>query len=258
MISKKIFITKLGILLVGIILFPMFILAQTTTRAENQKIKNFCSQLSTFTSRIDQKIIGFGDKLEAKHSEISNKIQERRDNREMKLDQVRDKWDANRAEHFAKLEEKAKTDEQKQAVVNFKKAVNDAIVARRVAIDLAINNFKTGVDQAIASRKAAINTISDNYENAVKTAVTKAITDCANGVTPSTVRQNLNNDLKAARDKFTSERKEIDKLKETKDQLIAEKKVAFEKAISDFKLALEKAKSDFKAAFSSQGTTTED
>jgi hypothetical protein len=252
--SKKI----LMILLVGVILFPTMILAQTSNQSVEQKLKNFCFQISSLTSKIDQKITGIGDKLGVKRVEISNKIEERRDNREMKLEQVRDKWDVNREEHFVKLEEKAKTDEQKQAVINFKKAVNDAISVRRLAIDLAIQNFKTGVDQAIASRKAAINALEDNYESAVKTAIAKATTDCASGVLPATIRQNLTNDLKTARDKFTSERKEVDKTKEVKDQLIATKKAAFEKAINDFKIALEKAKTDLKAAFSKQGTTTED
>jgi hypothetical protein len=254
MTSKKILI----ILSIGIILFPSIILAQNENQQVQQKIKNFCSQFSTFTSKIDQKIIGVSDKLSLKRDEISNKIDEKRENREVKLEQVREKWDNNRLEHFAKLEEKAQTSEQKQAVADFEKAVNDAIVARRTAIDLAIHNFKTGVDQANASRKAAIDLLKNIYDVSVKTALTKAMVDCESGVAPATVRQSLVNDIKSARDGFNSERKEIDKIKDAKEKLISEKKAAFEKAISDFKLAMEKARSDFKASFPDKATTTED
>jgi len=255
MTSKKIFI----ILLVGAFLFPAFILAQKENQGGvEQKIKNFCSQFSGFTSKIDQRILSIEDKLTAKRLEITNRFQERRENREIKLDEIRAKWDANREEHYVELEKRAQTEAQKQAVVDFKKAVNDAVTARRLAIDTAIEDFKTGTDQAMASRKDSIDKLKIDYQNAVKAAIAKAQTDCATGLVPATVRQTLTNDLKAAKDKFNSEKQAIDKLQATKDQLIATKKAAFEKAISDFKAAMEKAKSDFKAAFSAPESTIED
>lgn len=256
--SMKMISKKLLFLLAGIILFPSLVFAQNGNQGVEQKIKNFCNQLSNLTSRVDQRASGLGEKLQLKRNEIQNKIQERRENRDVKLEQVREKWDANREEHFTKLEEKAQTEEQKQAVIDFKKAVKDAITARRLAIDTAIDDFKAGTDQAIAERKSAIDKLSDEYESAVKEAITKATTDCASGASAATIRQNLANDLKAARDKFNSEKQALDKLQVEKDQLIAEKKAAFDKAISDFKVAMEKARNDFKNSFSGENTTTEE
>ena len=45
------------------------------------------------------------------------------------------------------LEEKAKDEVHKQAVMAFEKSVNEAIIARQTAIDNAINAFRQGVQQ---------------------------------------------------------------------------------------------------------------
>jgi hypothetical protein len=56
--------------------------------------------------------------------------------------------------------------------------------------------------------------------------------------------------MKAAQDKFKSDRQAIEKLKDLLEPIRASRKAEVEKAIADFKAAMEKARADLKAAFS--------
>ena len=229
------------------LLSPVLILAQP---------KGFCERLSDFSSRVDQRIISRDAKLGEKRDEIAGRIEERRSERDGRLEEKRGKWDENRAEHFAKLEEKAQTDEQKQAVLVFVKAIEEAIKARRLAIDKAIEDFRRAVEEAKAARKTAVDGAVSNYKNAVKTAFEKAKTDCGQeGVDTETIRENLRIDLKTARENFIKERQEIEKLKTQMEGLIIAKREAIKKAIDEFKTALDQAKEDLKAAFPGEGNS---
>lgn len=225
------------------LLIPVLLLAQGNAE------KGICARLSTLSLKIDERFANFDARLEAKRTETANRIETRQNEFDARLTEKRAKWDANRDEHFAKLEEKAQTDVQKQALLAFRETVTAAISARRAAIDTANQNFREGVQDAIASRKSAVDTATTTFRNSLKAAFDKANSDCQAGVDPRTVRENLGTDLKAARDKFASDRQEIEKLKTPMETLINTRKEAIKKAIDDFKAAIEKAKTDFKAAF---------
>lgn len=235
-----------GVALAGI-LVPALVLAQTGDT--NQGAKGFCTQLSTISSNIEQRLADRDSKLEAKRAEIQSRIEERRSERDARLVAMRTKWDANRAKHFAKLEERAQTDEQKQAVVAFTGAVNAAIAARRATVDTAIQNFRDGVGGLITSRKTSVDAAITTFKNSVQLALEKAQSDCASGVSPITVRKNLLADLKAAQEKFVSDKQDIEKMEDPTESLIAARKEAIEKAIDDFKATVEQARVDLKAAF---------
>jgi len=223
-------------------------LAQTTTTS-TPSIKGFCSRISEISTGIDQKLGERGVKFEEKKTERIKKIADHRIEVDKRFAENRVKFDENRAEHYSKLEDKATTDSQKQAVAAFKAAVEAAIATRKATVDAAIPTFRQGVDAAIASRKSAADTAVNAFKNSVDAANTKAKTDCAGGIDPKTVRQNLQTGLKAARQKLTSDIKELDKIESTVQSLIAVRKDALNKALLDFKTAVEKAKNDLKAAF---------
>lgn len=250
--SKKILTVGLGGVIAAIILVPVLILAQPRggkPEDAGEGGKGFCARISGISSKIDQRMANRDAKLEQKREQISNRIEIRRQERNAKLEQKRAKWDVNRVEHFAKLEEKAQTDEQKQAVITFTKAVSEAIAVRRAAIDTAIQEFREGVTEAKASRKASTDELVSDFRDAIKAAVEKAEADCESGIDPKTVRENLRNDLKEARENFVSAKQGIEKLGTQMALLITTKKEAIKKAIEDFKEALEQAKDDLKAAF---------
>ncbi len=229
------------------ILVPVLIFAGHDNAEE--KAKGYCARLSTLSSNIDQRIANRDSRLEAKRTEIANRIETRQGERDARILEKRAKWDANRAEHFAKLEERAQTDEQQQAVVAFKETINASIATRRAAIDEAIQDFREGVKEAIASHKLSVDTVVSTFRNSIQSAFGKATSDCENGVDPRTARENLRADLRAAREKLASDRQEIEKLKTPKETLIAARREAIKKAIEDFKSELESARADLKAVF---------
>ena len=158
------------------------------------------------------------------------------------------KWDENRVEQFVKLEEKAQTDAQKQAVATFEQAVKAAIAVRRAAVQNAINTFRQGMEVVRVSRQSTIDSIKSTFKNSVNIAYQKQQTDCTSNATQATIRSNLKNDLQAAKTKYQSDLQAIEKWKATMDQLLAARKAAIKKAIDDFKASMEKARNDFKTA----------
>lgn len=244
---KKIFTITLGAIIITSILAPVLIWAQNEN--VNTGAKNFCARLSTTASKIDQRIINRDAKLESKQTEILNKIEARRDKRGVKIAEKRAKWDLNRVEHFAKLETKTQTDEQKQAVIAFTRAVQTAITTRRAAIDTAIQDFQQGINEAHFTRKSSADIVIGIFRNSITSAFEKAESDCENGIDPKTIRENLRTDLKTARENFVSDKQKIEKIKTPMETLITARQEAIKQAIDDFKAAVIQARDDFKTAF---------
>ena len=241
----------LGLMIVGF-LTPILIYAQNAN--DDRKAKAFCNIILDLASKFDQRITNRDTKLEEKRTDITERIADRWSKRDVKLAEKRAKWDTNRDEHFAKLEEKTGTDKQEQALLVFKQAVTDAIASRRLAIDAAIQAFRQDVEQAKTDRKTAVNELRNTFQNSIQATFEKAKTDCDAGVAPATIRTNFRAEVKAAKDKFESDRQEIEKLQTTMEALINARKEAIKKAIDDFKAAMETARNDFKAVFPTEST----
>jgi len=233
------------LLLVIIILVPVLILAQ------QKGAKGFCNRVSKISSDTGK---GFGNnsaKLEQKRERITERIEERRQERDERYEEKKAKWDANRAEHFAKLDEKAETDEQKEITTEFQEAVVAAIRIRRDAVYAAIQQFRQGLDDAKIARKGSTDQAVIDFKASSEAAIEKAKADCEEGVIDAkTIQETLRNELKAAKQEYISARQEVEKVDIDMEALITAKREAIEKAQEDFKLALEQAKDDFKADFS--------
>lgn len=223
---------------------PALIFAQETPTP-----KGFCTRVNEFTSRIDERITDREAKLQAKRQERANNLVEQKNKRDTLRSKNRVGRDENRQEHYTKLESRATTDAQKQAVVVFKTTVEAAVSARKAVVDNAIKAFRQSVDQSIASRKSAVDGAINTFKNAKIAAVEKAKADCAARVDPRTVRETFRTNMKAAQDKFKSDRQAIETLKDTFEPIRTARKQAVEKAIADFKMIMEKARTDLKATF---------
>jgi|GEM_PF-1546869 hypothetical protein len=210
---------------------------------------NFCANVDKMT-QLETKMIDNEDKIEQKREEQKKKIDDRWVERNTKRENNRNKWDENRDEFFAKLEGKATTDAQKQALLAFKEATTAAITARRATIDSAIEAFRKGVEQAIASKKTSVDTLVSAFRAEIQAAITKAKADCAlTNPDAVAIRVAFQNRVKAAKEKFITDKKDVDKISDSLQSLIDAKKQAVEKANSDFKAAIEKARNDLKAVF---------
>ena len=206
-----------------------------------------CDNLEKWVVKIDQVLTEREIKIEEKQTERLEKLNEKRENRDIKLEEHREKWEDKWEEHFGMLEEKASTSEQRQALVEFKEAVQDVRASRQAAIDKAISQFRTDLDKLIADRKTAIESAKTVYINAYNAAIQKAKDSCSQGLDANTVKETLKTDLKAAKDKFNSDRQAIEKADVKK--LVEARQQAFKEALEYFKKAMKEARAKLRAAF---------
>ncbi|MBU6500299.1 MAG: hypothetical protein KGJ89_00480 [Patescibacteria group bacterium] len=209
---------------------------------------NFCSALG---QRLDN--------LENKATDMLNQLQGKRSDRESQLQSRWDKYLSNASDREAstsarfaadiqKLDERATSTEQQAAVIAFETAVKTALNTRNTAIRAALQTFRDGVISALKAREDATNKAFTDRINALKAAADKAKTDCANGVSPSTVRQNFVAAVKAAQNNFTAAKKADNTFGSTMKSLTEAKNAAFQKAQSDFRAAVLAARDALKSA----------
>lgn len=250
MSSKKLF-AKIVSGFVGLnLLVPMIALAQAPGEKKDRPLPRedkFCQRLEAQKSKIDQGFYSKETKLEGKREEQKARWEDKWQERDERLAEKRKGAEENRDAHFAKLEERAKTDEQKEAIAEFQKAVKDAVLARQEAVNKAINDYREGVRKAIEGRKAALDGAIEAFKESVKSAFDKAIADCGSGADPKEVKSALQASLKSAREKLHADRTAVQKVGDSIKPLIEARKAAFDKAKEDFRLAIEKAKEDLKA-----------
>lgn len=248
--SKKNLNSILKIAIVIGILVPIVMIAQSNN---SQAGKSICSKISDSSSRTMQRITEKWGRVEGKRAEITNRIQARWQERDSRLLEKQDKWNTNRAQHFQKLRERFQEGEKKQAVIDFQETISEAVANRRAAITEVTINYRQDVQQMKANRQASIDGLKNEFDNAVTVAFEEAEADCNDDLNPGTVRQNLRNDLTAAKEKYHNDYQEIEEISITMDQLIVDRKAAFEEAIQDFKDAMEEAKNEFKAIIGEGG-----
>lgn len=243
--SKKSLIFIVSSLFVLFFLVPTLILAQGAQG--NQSGKALCNRLGNLYEKAVERITDKDGRITQKRDEMKQKLDEHWQIRGSKLTEKREKWNENRADHFIKLEEKAQTDVQKQAIITFRQAMEAAIAARRTAVDKAITDFRQGVENIKATRQSAIDAAKSVFRNSVKLAYEKAQSDCPGSIDAATLRLNLKNSLQAAKAKYQSDLQAAEKLKTNMEELTLTRKASIEKANQDFRTVVEKARSDFKA-----------
>ncbi len=242
--SKKIGVGFAGLAFVSQMLFPVVSFAQTTTTKAN-----FCSRIDQIVTSIEQKIAERDVKLQAKWQEIDARLLKRVTDRTARLLENRSTRDDNREDQYAKLESKATTDVQKQAIARFKTTVESAVTARKTAVDSALSALQESVKQSIDTRRTAVTAVKNEFITAKSSAIEKAKADCAAGVDPKTIRENFRTGMKVAQEKLKTDHQAIAKIKTSVESVRETKKQSVEKAISDFKAIMEKARTDLKAAF---------
>jgi len=242
---------KLSILIISsiLILAPVLILAQGKGQGSENKKGGSCNLISQMQSRIMEKMNKGKGNLNGKHEEVKNRLQERKQEREMKLEQKREKWDENREDHFTKLQERAGTDEQKQAVTKFVETITTAVSTRRDAFDQAIGDFQEGLDGIQGSRADILETAMESYEQGIGQAFEKAEQDCEDEVDIKTVRNNLRDDLKDIRDQYREDVQQFQGHGEDIQALVEIKKESMNDAKDEFKEILEEALGVLKTAF---------
>lgn len=207
---------------------------------------NFCAFLTEWTSKIDTRIADKETNFMKRTSAREKILEEKRLNRDKKLEENRAKWDANRAEHYKVLLEKAGTDAQKQAIIKFQTAMEAAVQTRKSAVNAAIETYRAEADKLLETRKAAINAVKKTYEDMYNIIIARAKQECESGVNPAENRERVRAELRAAKEKFQAEMKNIAKI--DLKPLIEKRHEAIKKVVADFKAAIEKAKTELREA----------
>jgi hypothetical protein len=228
-------------------------LLNAKNRAEGFKkqaeVKGICLGIDEISSGLDEGITNKNQQIESWIQNRLETMEKNRTGRDEKLTEFRINADEWRDKSWKKLEAKAETDEQKEAVRKFKEAMEEAVKARRDAIDSSIDAFRDGVDKAKNDHQEDIQKVANLYGNTVKAAFEKARLDCENGVDEKEVRTNLRTSLQAARGQLREDRAGVTKFRDAIHALVSAKKTAFEKAISDFKTAVQEAKKELQKSW---------
>jgi hypothetical protein len=208
----------------------------------------FCTKFTDATGQVSDDTTSRFNDLQSKFAQRGQKVDSDFKAVNDKLTTTRGDWDKKQTDSFAKLEAKATTDDQKAAVTAFEAAVKAAVTKRRAAVDAANTTFKTGVQAAVSGRQAQFKTAAATYKQAVAAALAAAKASCAAGVSPDTVRKNLQSALKTAKTNLETARKNAEKVGPNLDTLKAARKAAVDKANADYKVAIKAALATLKTA----------
>jgi len=233
---------------------PAFAARPTGSGTSTAPGGNACERITRLADMMQSRLDDGRGKLLARRDERASKLADRRAEEQARLADRREKWESHWEDLIGRLEANGATNTA--AVAAFKTAMEAAWKTRDAAIDAADKAFRDGLDKLIADKKAAVENATLAFKTSAAAAFSKAKTDCASGVSATTVMANLRSSLKAAQDKFKSDRQSIDKIGDKVKALVATRQAAIEKAKADFKAAAEKARADLKAALGSTKSAT--
>lgn len=238
--TRQIIFILVGLgLLLGLLL-PAFIHAASDSPA--------CTRLASFSDKANAEFgnreTKLADARTKRDTDLANKI----DKRDTKITDQRTKFDTNLDDQIVKLEKRATTAEQTAAVNEFEQTVRTAVATRRTAVDAARQTFRDGVQMAISDHRSAVDQEITDFKAKLDAAFTKAQSDCAAGVDPSTVRSDLRTAVRAAKDDLKLDRAGNSKVGPEVVKLVSDRRSAVEKARADFKTTVEAARVKLKDA----------
>lgn len=210
---------------------------------------DFCTNVDTLTGKVVAKVPKREDRRDEHLDDRVTKVNGRLQLRVEKLDDHRDKWDDNRTDRYAKIDIRATTTVQKEAVATFKTNVEAAVKVRRTAVDAAVKAFQDGVNKLLADRQTKIDAAFATLKTATDAAIAKAKADCASGKDPKTVRVQFAADLRAANTAFAATIKPAGDMDTKVKDLRKTRDAAIKAAVDAFKKTFDAEMVKLKAAF---------
>ena len=247
-------------LFVFVIVLAMFFVVSDNSFAVNNSNNANSTTTNTTTSFCDT-IASKGAELLSKFDSLSAKLAQAWEKRDQTLStkwqditkEVTDKRsqaDAKRFDDYAKLEARAKTTTQTEAVRVYEDSVNTAISVRRKSYDVARQTFRDGVKSVIEERRNTVNGELNLYRNSITQATEIAQSSCSDAKNAkSVVRQTFKDSLKKAQSVFKAARSDDSKVKDKIKPLIDTRKLSYEVADQAFQSSMQMAKTTILAAF---------
>jgi FAD/FMN-containing dehydrogenase len=209
----------------------------------------FCTAFTNAKARLKTEIVEKEAAVTTYLDTLPEDLGNERNGRDAKLEEARSEADQLRSEEYVRLLARADGDKEQAAVKDYQQQVEDAVEARRDAIDAAIVKFRTGVDGLIAKRKKTMQSARDAFAFAVNAALVKLETDCAQNVATVTIRSDFEASLQRARTKLTGDRQVTESMQGTLKSLADTQKVSVAVATEVFQIELTAAKGELKQAF---------
>lgn len=253
-ISRPTFSILASTLILGSTAFVPVAAISSTGTAKSSATSPFCTNLSTRATTATSKISDLRGKLATAWSNQDSSLSSKYASVDQNVAQVRTQADTERTSNFGKLEAKATTDAQKQAVQTYETAVKNAVTIRRAAYDAARQTFRDGVKSAIDSRRSTITSQTDAFSSAVQSALSSAEASCNTDSSVSagqTARTTLVASLKTARETFQADRKNDATVGSQATQLAATRDAAFKAADQTFQASMTTARTALQKAFGS-------
>lgn len=219
--------------------------AQTNTQSNQTK----CQALDEISTKLQNQLSQRKATVESKRSEIATKVEARQKTRDSELASKRAEWDTQRQKNFDTLRDKAKTDEQKQAVEDYITAMTEAIKSRRDANDTVFATFRSELEAIKKTSSQSVQTNISNNSGTITQAITSARAACESGQSIETIKQNLQATLLVVRMQAKDNRTaalntdQLKTIKQKRDAALKANIAAFEKATKE---AREKLKAAFK------------
>lgn len=241
----------LAIFLLTAFLVPSLVIAESEDigkKGSDDAGSGYCGRLGNMFSKIDQRMDNGNKGVEKRREEINNKIRERREEQEQKREERREKWDINREEHFNSILEKIAKGEQKEATSEIIEKIRQAVQDKRIALDNVMDDFHEAMDESRGDRNQNTNRIMNNYSNETKSVFALAENECNNGINPKTIRENLKNRLKDAKNNFDGNISVAESMKEELSEIISTKKEAIKSVLDNFKAEIKEILSELESA----------
>jgi hypothetical protein len=209
----------------------------------------FCAALGETKKQLSEGVAAKEKRVSEYIDGLAQQLEDERNGRDAKLEEARSEADQKRSEWYARLEDRAKGDDQKDAVVKYKQRVEEAVDDRRDAVDAAIAEFRKSVDELAVKRSTSMQTARDTFRASTEAAAKKLETDCANGVATDVVVKDFKASLKAGREKLAADKKAVATL-ESEIKILAEvRKKSIAAAVTTFQAELQAANEDLQASF---------
>lgn len=220
------------------------------TLAQNARTTdaNFCASVKTL-SAVPDEIAATQKKYEASADTRLKALNDLRADRDRARFDERNTREKNRLEHYVKIEARAVTTAEKNAITAFTRTVDQAIVKRKTAYDTAAVSFRKGINDAIQARNTELEQAIGVFKKRVVSAIERAEKDCRTMQDSKRARDTYLSLLRDARTAFQDAVLGLKNVNTSIDALSIQRNTALEKAEAEFVKAVDKAIIDLKKVF---------
>ncbi|MFA9263093.1 MAG: hypothetical protein ACEQSB_07185 [Undibacterium sp.] len=209
----------------------------------------FCTQFAETKSKLETALSEKDARVKDYLGGLVENLGDRRANRDAKREGLRSEADQKRSAWYERLNARAKTDAEKDAVLKYQERVEEAVDDRREEVDDAIKSYRESVDTLVEKRRATIESARLAFHTNVLAAITTVEQGCTNGAATLTITKNFKTALSAARTKLAADKKSASMLEGQIQSLVETRKKSVTAAFAQYEAALKAAKADLIAAF---------